>query len=486
MAADPTIVWLSKTHVALLPFAVVYSAFYVIGVPLFYSWVLFHGKLEGRLHEKAYLQKYGGLYDRYEPDYWWWYILMTAGRRLAYAAIFVFFGAHPDMQAYLTFLVILILGLIHYFARPHKAAALDILVGVLLLGQYLYLLAGTANSYMTPYVAKDPSEVIAGIALLLYLVSATIIMGFEMQELWARFWVRQWVRANGDSRGGRGEKGGKTKKQPKAPIFSLKFLFKQSVNGKTVPNNESPPGEELVPLEEISAMFNPHVMAAFLQNAEIKDIHILQIIQEAYSDHVPNEDEIRQAGRILDCLPKSLRFSFINELLTDADELAASLLGHSNDNKSGSLSTGQNGSSVSQSQSQSQSGSFIQNSSNNPVSLIAADSLANLEKVQGLQRVRELKLLAEAAAGDKKRAGVTLQLLLSPQCVEAFTAWLLYGELEGRRAVRELLGKFNQWLLVLPSEPSWFWFWRGDLVANHPYERQLRRRVRRLSLKLSL
>eukprot|EP00271_Cylindrocystis_brebissonii_P012521 TRINITY_DN3118_c0_g1_i1.p1 TRINITY_DN3118_c0_g1~~TRINITY_DN3118_c0_g1_i1.p1 ORF type:complete len:1910 (+),score=429.54 TRINITY_DN3118_c0_g1_i1:489-6218(+) len=471
LSSDPTVVWLSSTHIKILPFAVIYLAFYVIGLPLFFSWVLVRGKMQSRLHERAFSQQYGQLYERFEPDYWWWYAPMLWGRRVAYCAVFVFFSAHPDMQVYLTFLLVLVLGLVHYFVCPHKATALDVFVGVFLLGQYLYLLAGTANSYFSSYVSGTPAEAVAGTALVLYLLAAIVITVFEIQELWARFWVRQWANTNEDRRS--------RVKHPRVPLIALlggASAASAPASGGSAPIQKGGEGikdglnsgGDLVPLQDICNWFNPHVMAAFLQFAQVTDLNLLQMIRVCFSDHPATEEEVRQAGQILDCLPSTLRFSFINELLCDIEVAEqAGMAGSSTSSGVGS--------------------SFLSIGGATGVPGSSSSYTASLEKVHGVQRVKELRNLAEAAAGDKKRAGDTLRLLLNPRCVETFTAFLLYDEYEGRRAVKELLTKFSQWLLLLPAERSWLGGQAyADMAEPPAWEIHLRRRLRIFSLKLAL
>lgn len=476
---------------------------------MYFSWLLYDGHSKRLLHEKEYLEKYGTLYERYEPEMYWWYLPMVWGRRLAYAAILVFWSAHPDMQvrfclfyllfiwfvstnifhismvyfqAYICFLVILILGLTHYFIRPHKSAALDILLGLLLLAQYLYLLAGTANSYMTNYVAGDPSKAVAGTGLILYMLAAILMIIFEAQRLWAKFWVHQWALTNGDE-----DNPFPGQKQPQ---FSLAKIFKKSKKASEGSENgdgsSSLQEDDLVPLEEITAWFNPVVLKAFLEYATISELNLLQMVRVTYSYHVPSREEIRQAGRILDCLPKSLKFSFINELLIDMEvdqvtpsTMTSSLLSDRSLTPSSTKTPGVG----SGSGSTSFSGMSLEKIQSVAVS---ASATATLQKVYGMQRIRELRNLTIAAASDKRRAGDTLRLMISPRHVEVLTAWLLFDELEGRVALKELLTKFSQWLLVLPHEPGTFSKVVGSDKPAGAFENKMRRFWRRLHLKLSM
>ena len=43
----------------------------VIGVPLLFVGIVGYGKLEGQLEAKSYALRFGWIFDRYLPEYYW-------------------------------------------------------------------------------------------------------------------------------------------------------------------------------------------------------------------------------------------------------------------------------------------------------------------------------------------------------------------------------------------------------------------------------
>ena len=71
MQAAPQIPWLSPAHVGILSVSILYLLAYVIGLPVFYAYILISHKRKGALQSPVFLQRYGWLTERYTRRFWW-------------------------------------------------------------------------------------------------------------------------------------------------------------------------------------------------------------------------------------------------------------------------------------------------------------------------------------------------------------------------------------------------------------------------------
>jgi hypothetical protein len=86
LTQDANIVCWEGSHLGIMPLVGFAVAIYVVGIPLMYAYVLIKGRQQNRLYTKLHVRKFGRLYSRFEPKYFYWELIIFA-RRLGIVVI---------------------------------------------------------------------------------------------------------------------------------------------------------------------------------------------------------------------------------------------------------------------------------------------------------------------------------------------------------------------------------------------------------------
>lgn len=71
LALAPQIEWLSPEHIGMMVTGVVYGLVYIVGLPVFYIYVLVKARRDNSFSSTEFKQRYGWLTDRYKRQFWW-------------------------------------------------------------------------------------------------------------------------------------------------------------------------------------------------------------------------------------------------------------------------------------------------------------------------------------------------------------------------------------------------------------------------------
>jgi len=95
---SPNLTCWSNEHSSVVAVAAIGLVVYTFGVPFVYCLILWYGKKKNLLAVDWFLARFRFLYARYEPDFFWWE-LMILGRRAFFAIALVGLRRVPIFQA---------------------------------------------------------------------------------------------------------------------------------------------------------------------------------------------------------------------------------------------------------------------------------------------------------------------------------------------------------------------------------------------------
>eukprot|EP00736_Rhodelphis_marinus_P012644 Rmarinus@m.14089 len=135
---------------------------YVFFVPMMFVWIIgVYGRQlrkSGHPEENYFRRTFGFLYERFEPEFYFWEI-MTMFRKLGFSVMRIFFQYDSLLQTSLCMLLVVAAIMLHFTYRPFVQSRMDILECVLLASMFLVLLlAPLYNGGSTHFYA--PSEVV--------------------------------------------------------------------------------------------------------------------------------------------------------------------------------------------------------------------------------------------------------------------------------------------------------------------------------------
>eukprot|EP00004_Rigifila_ramosa_P004532 TRINITY_DN1501_c0_g1_i1.p1 TRINITY_DN1501_c0_g1~~TRINITY_DN1501_c0_g1_i1.p1 ORF type:complete len:1111 (-),score=242.14 TRINITY_DN1501_c0_g1_i1:113-3445(-) len=116
--AYPEIVCLSARHKAMIPGAILASIFYSAGIPLSYLYVLRRGAKAGALGDHYFQLKYGALFMKYKPAYWYWELVVLM-RKLMFVIPELFFSNRSDVTSAISAIVLMIAGIFVKRNKPY-------------------------------------------------------------------------------------------------------------------------------------------------------------------------------------------------------------------------------------------------------------------------------------------------------------------------------------------------------------------------------
>ena len=148
LSRDPDLVCWEGLHARYLVAVGFAFVVYVVGTPVAYFCVLFSGKRQGTLYKDKHLQRFGLLYNRFEPKYFYWELIIMLRRCCAVSVKTALNFRQADLQeaGYIgnyqaaIYALIMILALMaHFYTRPFKNPWLDF-------GEATYLLTTTISA----------------------------------------------------------------------------------------------------------------------------------------------------------------------------------------------------------------------------------------------------------------------------------------------------------------------------------------------------
>ncbi|GMH36248.1 hypothetical protein BSKO_04116 [Bryopsis sp. KO-2023] len=130
LGASPDIECGTRSHKTLMGFAVLGILVYSIGYVVFICYQLQKMRANKSFSDPTNIRRYGFLYRRFEPDYFWMSAVISV-RRLAFVAVLVFMNS-PAFQAGVMAVLTNASLMLHVYTAPYVDTYLDILFSFLL------------------------------------------------------------------------------------------------------------------------------------------------------------------------------------------------------------------------------------------------------------------------------------------------------------------------------------------------------------------
>ncbi|CAI5998850.1 unnamed protein product, partial [Closterium sp. NIES-64] len=231
MAAAPQIAWFSSAHIGMFTVSLLVSIVYLLGLPLFFAVLLLDAHASDALSSNLFRQRFGWLTERYKRDFWWWH-LVTMVLRLVHALVLVFLQQDTRAQIVIILLLQALRIGSQYKSSPLASLSLDYLQAFLSLGHFFFTLGLLCFNYI-----KLPafSQAVFALSSLLILAPAAFSLVFEAINKDLEIVNRQLL-----NRVWKGERRRNKAKYDKMDPY------------------------DLVPPQEISAWFRPHVVFPLL------------------------------------------------------------------------------------------------------------------------------------------------------------------------------------------------------------------------------
>ncbi|KAK3278662.1 hypothetical protein CYMTET_13415 [Cymbomonas tetramitiformis] len=121
LQVDPSILCWQGYHVNLVVAASFGILIYVIGIPVLIIWILLAGGRDNLLATPVYLRRYGFLYRRYRPEYYWWELMLLARRFVCCSVAVLLQGYYIQPSTGLLMLILALCG--QTFSQPFKVGA---------------------------------------------------------------------------------------------------------------------------------------------------------------------------------------------------------------------------------------------------------------------------------------------------------------------------------------------------------------------------
>jgi len=134
LSKDPSLLCNEGLRARFMPLVGFAFAFYLIGTPLAYMIVLYRGYRENKLYSKEHLKRWGLLYGRFEPDYFFWELVIMLRRLCAVSvkclfnirlAVYQESGYIGNYQAALMAGTMVLAFAMHFYAHPFSNPWLD-------------------------------------------------------------------------------------------------------------------------------------------------------------------------------------------------------------------------------------------------------------------------------------------------------------------------------------------------------------------------
>eukprot|EP00736_Rhodelphis_marinus_P006608 Rmarinus@m.3763 len=180
LVASPDIECGSPEHIGLVFLGIVGLLCYTVGLPVFYSYILYRGYVEGTLSHGIYLRRFRFVYSRFEAEYLWWQLVLLL-RRILFSMVLVMFHEEPMFQATLGTAVLVVSAALQYYARPFVRNSLDLLESFSLMSLVAFLFSGVLF-YDDSFGYHEELEIIIDFLVLLTLFLVFVVCFFNIVE----------------------------------------------------------------------------------------------------------------------------------------------------------------------------------------------------------------------------------------------------------------------------------------------------------------
>ena len=157
-------------------------AVYVVGLPVFQMYVLLIGKRQNLLGKPNFMHRYGHLYKRYEPQYYYWEMVVQL-RRLTMVCTLFFCRKDGALQAAVGLIFSSFFLAMQFFSRPYRLIYIDRLDSASCVLNMCYIVVGVVQSYSEIKAIKDFFEMSLIVAFALITVTVTALIAFEIVEM---------------------------------------------------------------------------------------------------------------------------------------------------------------------------------------------------------------------------------------------------------------------------------------------------------------
>jgi len=141
LSAGPEVLCWQSSHYGMVASSVLSLLINIVGLPLVLFFIVYYSKKHTLMHQPRFFRAFGWIYSRYEMDYSYWETLMLL-RRFLIGVCVVFLAERPYIQASMGILAMSGCTMAHFFTRPFRDTALDLLESVSLVSTIFYLICG--------------------------------------------------------------------------------------------------------------------------------------------------------------------------------------------------------------------------------------------------------------------------------------------------------------------------------------------------------
>eukprot|EP00897_Mesotaenium_endlicherianum_P009406 jgi/Mesen1/8494/ME000480S07850 len=485
LSFDPSVPWGSSEHHKVLPFAVIITAVFGAGLPLFTLGVLHYGRRKGLFHDTRFLDYWWWMFERFEPGCRWWYLVVVTLRRIVFILVTTLLIAQPQIQGIVAFLITLLVICGHCLLKPFREASLNVLGGILLVGQFMYISADLGSAIdVNPETAAGT----AGAGLILVLVTIAVFLPYEVAGTWARMWVGRWaarhtklspperpppgpsvapgaaasssssssagaaavggglfddsIEAGIGSDSHRETKGGELPLAPFAVAAGRAKLPRQrwSSFGRSLLSPSSAPSASmrtrLVPMQMITDWFYPRVACLFLRGAGARELALLHRVRELFSEQGPSAADVAKVRHMFQDFPHFMDYAIVTQLLSPAsdDELASKAEGEAE--KAAAAVAEREGEREREGEWEGE-GERDASFGIGSVSGLALHQGDTMEEQK--RKVKQLEGVAALLGREVLRTNDSLRIIITPAKLIQVNAWLIYGSPECKVAFSELV-----------------------------------------------
>jgi hypothetical protein len=176
LVAGPEITCWTPRHYGMLFTGCVSLFINVIGIPVVLFTLVKWAENHDTLNQRRFLQAFGWVYMRYEMDYNTWEGVLLA-RRFFMALVAVFLYNTPYVQISMGIIVISCMSGGHFFARPFRSTALDLMDSLALLQTIFYLVCAVLLHSTPRFVENEYYSLIGANTLsVMMLISVMVVL----------------------------------------------------------------------------------------------------------------------------------------------------------------------------------------------------------------------------------------------------------------------------------------------------------------------
>lgn len=195
LSKDMDLVCWDGLHGSFMPIVGIAGVFYIVGTPLAYIVILYRGYHSNTLYSREHLKRYGLLYSRFEPNFFFWELVIMLRRVLAVAiktllnirtAEYQQSGYIGNYQAALTCSVMVIALALHFYARPFCNPFLDFGDAVFLGGTFLSCIIGICFSTARNETEYEAMEFLFFLNLGLICTVAAVLLYIDVEVVHPR------------------------------------------------------------------------------------------------------------------------------------------------------------------------------------------------------------------------------------------------------------------------------------------------------------